>query len=105
PPCTLQPLPRPPLFPSTTLFRSLRSRQQIPQLAERVSLDSRDVHLREADFVGHLLLAAALVKAAAENEPLARGLQPAGGGRRNRDRKSTRLNSSHVKSSYAVFCL
>src|SRR5690606_41537476 len=23
----------------------------------------------------------------------------------NRDRKSTRLNSSHVKSSYAVFCL
>src|SRR5690606_41440683 len=26
-------------------------------------------------------------------------------GRRGRDRKSTRLNSSHVKSSYAVFCL
>src|SRR5690606_41897453 len=25
--------------------------------------------------------------------------------RRDRDRKSTRLNSSHVKSSYAVFCL
>src|SRR5690606_39323411 len=24
---------------------------------------------------------------------------------RSRDRKSTRLNSSHVKSSYAVFCL
>src|SRR5690606_41956518 len=23
----------------------------------------------------------------------------------NRDRKSTRLNSSHVKNSYAVFCL
>src|SRR5207302_9281993 len=26
-------------------------------------------------------------------------------GRENRDRKSTRLNSSHVKNSYAVFCL
>src|SRR5207302_11274685 len=26
-------------------------------------------------------------------------------GRRRRDRKSTRLNSSHVKTSYAVFCL
>src|SRR5690606_39192023 len=26
-------------------------------------------------------------------------------GRANRDRKSTRLNSSHVKISYAVFCL
>src|SRR5204862_7462410 len=24
---------------------------------------------------------------------------------RNRDRKSTRLNSSHVETSYAVFCL
>src|SRR5690606_40237092 len=26
-------------------------------------------------------------------------------GRSNQDRKSTRLNSSHVKISYAVFCL
>src|SRR5690606_39445220 len=30
-------------------------------------------------------------------------LPPAG--RQDRDRKSTRLNSSHVKISYAVFCL
>src|SRR5690606_40637856 len=41
-------------------------------------------------------------------EPVAR-LPLAGrnrrGGRRGRDRKSTRLNSSHVKISYAVFCL
>src|SRR5207253_9091838 len=28
-----------------------------------------------------------------------------GGGRSRRDRKSTRLNSSHVAISYAVFCL
>src|SRR5436309_4664532 len=28
-----------------------------------------------------------------------------GGGAREEDRKSTRLNSSHVKISYAVFCL
>src|ERR1039457_7420538 len=27
------------------------------------------------------------------------------GGRRTRDRKSTRLNSSHLVISYAVFCL
>src|SRR5690606_41396062 len=34
------------------------------------------------------------------------GARPAGaGGRTGRDRKSTRLNSSHVKISYAVFCL
>src|SRR5690606_1478921 len=31
--------------------------------------------------------------------------QPARLGRRELDRKSTRLNSSHVKISYAVFCL
>src|SRR5690606_42135956 len=30
---------------------------------------------------------------------------PADGQRAQRDRKSTRLNSSHVKNSYAVFCL
>src|SRR5690606_41962939 len=32
-----------------------------------------------------------------------RGLAP--GGDQVQDRKSTRLNSSHVKNSYAVFCL
>src|SRR5690606_16604002 len=32
-------------------------------------------------------------------------LQGAGGMATDRDRKSTRLNSSHVKRSYAVFCL
>src|SRR5207249_6235380 len=34
-------------------------------------------------------------------EPLAKGLEKSGNG----DRKSTRLNSSHVSISYAVFCL
>src|SRR5690606_39591828 len=34
-----------------------------------------------------------------------RDLEHAARGRNGRDRKSTRLNSSHVKSSYAVFCL
>src|SRR5436309_16128322 len=38
-----------------------------------------------------------------------RGFLPPGSAvvlaRRLRDRKSTRLNSSHVKNSYAVFCL
>src|SRR5690606_41909728 len=36
---------------------------------------------------------------------VARAAGCAGGGARSRDRKSTRLNSSHVKISYAVFCL
>src|SRR3712207_7547579 len=40
-------------------------------------------------------------------EPRGRGLEvaQAHGRRRPRDRKSTRLNSSHANISYAVFCL
>src|SRR5436309_10809443 len=37
--------------------------------------------------------------------PAAAPGSPPPGGRGPRDRKSTRLNSSHVKISYAVFCL
>src|SRR3989442_9857958 len=37
--------------------------------------------------------------------PVARWLQRPGACRQRRDRKSTRLNSSHVRISYAVFCL
>src|SRR5690554_196731 len=33
------------------------------------------------------------------------GGQPVGNGQDGEDRKSTRLNSSHVRTSYAVFCL
>src|SRR5690606_42149029 len=36
---------------------------------------------------------------------LVEGEASIGAGTRARDRKSTRLNSSHVKDSYAVFCL
>src|SRR5688500_19863053 len=36
------------------------------------------------------------------HEQIAGGI---GGGQMQRDRKSTRLNSSHLVSSYAVFCL
>src|SRR5690606_41570207 len=62
------------------------------------------------------LLRAERARERARRQPPARGRgTPAGavrraarrGGRdrRARDRKSTRLNSSHVKISYAVFCL
>src|SRR5690606_41040756 len=41
-----------------------------------------------------------------ETEPApAPAPSPRRGGAGERDRKSTRLNSSHVKSSYGVFCL
>src|SRR5215469_18078262 len=37
--------------------------------------------------------------------PAGRGVAHGRAGGRRRDRKSTRLNSSHVEISYAVFCL
>src|SRR5690349_23586677 len=73
--------PRSTLFPYTTLFRSVPSpRQNVELLAD----------VPELRFVtGRLPVT-----------PLAR-LTCAHAG----DRKSTRLNSSHVEISYAVFCL
>src|SRR5207253_10307058 len=71
--------PRSTLFPYTTLFRSLGLRPQPPDLAT----------LREQ------MLFVTPGAAAADDAV----------GREHLDRKSTRLNSSHVAISYAVFCL
>src|SRR5207302_8107125 len=89
-------LHRPPtstLFPYTTLFRS---RGRLLRATGRVT--------RPADHRGHLRGrdGRPLPPGAAVLRPAATGRLAAGGGR---DRKSTRLNSSHVKISYAVFCL
>src|SRR3712207_7486324 len=82
--------PRSTLFPYTTLFRS-----HVPGRAERAPALARDQRhqllvaldrLEVADVVGH----------AERLRPHAREV---------RDRKSTRLNSSHANISYAVFCL
>src|SRR3712207_7926307 len=84
--------PRSTLFPYTTLFRSIGPRE----LAEAV----RKAAAGEA--VLHPRVAARVVRelhGARRDEPNAfRELS-------DRDRKSTRLNSSHANISYAVFCL
>src|SRR5690242_21265120 len=77
--------PRSTLFPYTTLFRSRgdalagrgRHRAQLPRLWRRRRHGQRHAH--------ELRLAVRELSA--------------------RDRKSTRLNSSHMSISYAVFCL
>src|SRR5690349_22147509 len=74
--------PRSTLFPYTTLFRSRLRRHH-----DRGPLGGRR---------GAVLLRRGLPPAVPLQEPR-RLLQP--------DRKSTRLNSSHVEISYAVFCL
>src|SRR2546427_5633765 len=70
--------PRSTLFPYTTLFRSNR-------------FVARDVGT--SAFASARVFATALGRSAAF------------GNKARRDRKSTRLNSSHSQISYAVFCL
>src|SRR2546426_9239011 len=69
--------PRSTLFPYTTLFRSRGRTVSVRRPGER-------------ELFAHSIFANAI-------RPPLRGSQ--------RDRKSTRLNSSHLVISYAVFCL
>src|SRR5690606_40750192 len=85
------------LFPYPTLFRSLGFELHI--VAARIFLKVEVIeHLvgERLAFVGHAAELARLF-GRAEGRVLAM--------RDREDRKSTRLNSSHVKISYAVFCL
>src|SRR2546426_8741742 len=69
--------PRSTLFPYTTLFRSRGAQRQLPG----------DAGAQEARGAGEAFEALRLLLVRAQ------------------DRKSTRLNSSHLVISYAVFCL
>src|SRR5688572_30922158 len=75
--------PRSTLFPYTTLFRSILRLRELDAAIEHVSLAA----VRGRDRAGPF---------PADRD---RGHQGV------RDRKSTRLNSSHSQISYAVFCL
>src|SRR5690349_22434340 len=84
----IPPPPRSTLFPYTTLFRSLRG---------VVHFLRADLHLQRLALRADDRGVQGLVHAEARLGDVV--LEPA------RDRKSTRLNSSHVEISYAVFCL
>src|SRR3712207_8354286 len=89
--------PRSTLFPYTTLFRSSTAAEAHARLFAE---DERDGRARRRHRDGG---ADQLVRAGVPDAE--RG---AGSGRSAqgvRDRKSTRLNSSHANISYAVFCL
>src|SRR3712207_7100405 len=82
--------PRSTLFPYTTLFRS--EAEEIPEhvVVVRAQQRRRLPHRagRRAEVPGHALDRHILAERVID-----------------RDRKSTRLNSSHANISYAVFCL
>src|SRR3712207_7798011 len=87
--------PRSTLFPYTTLFRSLAVR--------RVGHDPR---LRAGERDCAVAEVVDRHRAERVRDPLAHGDEHVHLARvRKRDRKSTRLNSSHANISYAVFCL
>src|SRR5256885_12392990 len=90
--------PRSTLFPYTTLFRSFAASDRYPE---------RGAFLRCAPDGGHhdIFLLQRPAKDAGLNHVAftVRDIHEVFGG--GIDRKSTRLNSSHLVISYAVFCL
>src|SRR3712207_8737930 len=95
--------PRSTLFPYTTLFRSVLDVERHGVLAGRgEALLGRalDVAVHERPAAGM----AALAVVPGGFEVVDRGVDDDASGVL-RDRKSTRLNSSHANISYAVFCL
>src|SRR2546430_11007766 len=82
--------PRSTLFPYTTLFRS-HELSEAKELAGAMHSELNQLipsFVKRAQFNEYLVSTAAAAKALAK-----------------KDRKSTRLNSSHSQISYAVFCL
>src|SRR5690606_41834093 len=93
--------PLSPPFPYTTLFRSYHGRpacgtSQAGRIQRGGQSGDGGFHIRESAPVRTIRRLHALSPAFRRRRPAL----PRGG-----DRKSTRLNSSHVKISYAVFCL
>src|SRR5690554_7272453 len=95
------PPPRSTLFPYTTLFRSTeRGIVLINDKTEHfVKSKSGKSDYDNISFVSNLA-PIRLDNTGNNNAELQQKVN-----KRNQDRKSTRLNSSHVRISYAVFCL
>src|SRR5690349_22996017 len=86
--------PRSTLFPYTTLFRSQQgTRDDCPAQRRQRDVPERLPACRADRGRGFFERTAHRVEHGFDNAE------------RQRDRKSTRLNSSHVEISYAVFCL
>src|SRR5437773_8387244 len=93
----IRPPPLSDLFPYTTLFRSVR--QPVPVQLRRVR--------QRGGFVPRVLRAPRLHRSQLHRVPVPGGRAGdlLGSADPTQDRKSTRLNSSHITISYAVFCL
>src|SRR5436309_9659896 len=92
----IRPPPRSTLFPYTTLFRSVAAKMDIGPGKDRHELVEHRLDERNA-FRARIEQIGVDAPVMAHRRPVAEHAEL--------DRKSTRLNSSHVKISYAVFCL
>src|SRR5262245_62401423 len=90
-PCVPSRPPIPTLFPYTTLFRSFPYNLRVTELTTELSQ-----LIEESRKKGGKGLTRCVDLALRTSPPATRGIL---------DRKSTRLNSSHLGISYAVFCL
>src|SRR5256885_11967320 len=92
--------PRSTLFPYTTLFRSLAAGMEHPEFVidhGGPGVGKLRRHFVKLDVVG--------MNQAADFAERHQVVAGADAQDREQDRKSTRLNSSHLVISYAVFCL
>src|SRR3712207_7734921 len=94
--------PRSTRFPYTTLFRSIRMQRAVTELAYLRDAITRGI-VDQTGLQREKMLLAKIkaLRGQAVVQPEGRAAYPSF----RRDRKSTRLNSSHANISYAVFCL
>src|SRR5690242_21215317 len=96
----LQPPPRSTLFPYTTLFRSIVATDLSSEVLEKAKAGIYSQFEVQRGLPVQLLVK--YFEQVGDNWQLAPELRSMV---HFRDRKSTRLNSSHMSISYAVFCL
>src|SRR2546430_10402452 len=96
--------PRSTLFPYTTLFRSLKEETELRRLAETIIV--KDVRSLERLLDETALFLHRVEESLPEpKRQMLEQLHKKDPILEHKDRKSTRLNSSHSQISYAVFCL
>src|SRR3712207_7066119 len=97
--------PRSTLFPYTTLFRSRDARGGCSVCENDHAVDDHRAHaFRTLRGIGVRRTFANLLRVEDDDVGVAADLKTALPTHTRKDRKSTRLNSSHANISYAVFC-
>src|SRR3712207_7943873 len=97
--------PRSTLFPYTTLFRSARVEAAIATAIAERGTYACDCRIVRPDGFVRVIRDRVKVLCNADGQPRYLTGAIVDITERTRDRKSTRLNSSHANISYAVFCL